>query len=260
VPEPPLNGRVEAIPPDRFRIEGTSEANGQEVKMLIVMNGPQMWMEMRDAASDEVQQVVKMDLGAMPGAPAESPSPTGSTSPDVTNVLSELSKTVAFESVRDETLDGEPCKVFEGKSLEADAGPETLRVWIGTSDGLVRRMQRADASGNVTEDLRVTNMETNPPLPLSRFEYTPPVGVPVMDMGEMLKQMMEGMGEAMGAAVEEAAAEENVAPEEDEGVAPEEAEEMVSEEDEDAAPEEEEEDAPEDEPVLRDIGARQRNR
>ena len=208
-PEPPLNGRFEAVPPNQVRIEGTSEMAGQEVKVLMVVNGPKMWMEIREAASDQVKQVVKMDLEAMPGATqTESTSPTGSASPDVTSVLANMSQTIAFETVRDETLDGEACKVFEGKQEDAK-----VSVWFSTTDGLVRRVQHADASGNVTEDIRITNIETNLPLPMSRFEYTPPAGVPVMDMADLLKQMMKGPG----AAAEEAVAKPGETPADDGG-------------------------------------------
>lgn len=207
MPGPPLNGRFEAVPPNQFRIEGTSEMAGREVKVLMVINGPAMWMEIREAASDQVKQVIKMDLEAMPGATqTESTSPTGSASPDVASVLANMGKEFAFEAVRDETLDDEACKVFEGKKRD-----ETVRVWFSTTDGLVRRVQHADASDKVTEDIRITNIETNLPLPMSRFEYTPPAGVPVMDMSELLKQTMEGLG----GDAEEAVAEPGETPAED---------------------------------------------
>jgi outer membrane lipoprotein-sorting protein len=197
-PEPPLNGRVEAVPPNQFRVEGTSEMGGQEVKLLMIVNGPAMWMEVRDAASDQVKQVIKMDLAAFGGADTEVASPMGSASPDAASVLGAMGKEFAFETVADETLDGEACKVFAGKERQPQGGgePDTVRAWFSTTDSLVRRVQRTDASGKVTEDFRITNIETNPPLPMSRFEYTPPAGVPVMDMGEMLKQMAQGMGAA----------------------------------------------------------------
>lgn len=196
-PEPPLNGRVEAIPPDRIRMEGIGEAEGQEVKMLMVMNGPKMWLEIRDISTNEPKQVIKMDLSGMPGAEATNEGPLAT--PTASGVLGDLGKNVAFETVRAEDLDGEPCKVFEGRERNPEEGaqPQTTRVWFSTKDGMVRRIQEVDASGQTITDVRISNIETNPPLPMSRFEYAPPAGVPVIDMAEMLKQMMEGMGKAM---------------------------------------------------------------
>jgi outer membrane lipoprotein-sorting protein len=198
-PEPPLNGRVEAAPPDRIRIEGTGEMEGQEVKMLTVMNGPKMWLEIRDAATNEPKQVIKMDLAAMPGAEVTNEGPMAAATPTAGAFLGNLGRQVAFDTVRDESLDGEPCKVFEGKERNPEAGaqPKTTRVWFSTKDGMVRRIQEADAAGQTLTDLRISNIEANPPIPMSRFEYAPPAGVPVIDMAEMFKQMMEGMGKTM---------------------------------------------------------------
>jgi len=198
-PEPPLNGRIEAAPPDRIRLEGTSEAEGQQVKMLMVKNGLKMWLEIRDASTNEPKQVVKMDLAAMPGGQVTNEGPLAAATPTAGAVLGDLGRKVAFDTVRAEDLDGEPCKVFEGKERNPEGGaqPKTTRVWFSTNDGMVRRIQEVDAAGQTITDMRISNIETNPPLPMSRFEYAPPAGVPVIDMAEMLKQMMEGMGKAM---------------------------------------------------------------
>jgi len=198
-PEPPLNGRVEAAPPDRIRLEGMSEVGDQQVKMLMVKNGPKMWLEMRDASTNEPKQVVKMDLSAMPGGQVTNEGPLAAGTPTAGPVLGDLGRQIAFDSVRDEDLDGEPCKVFEGKERNPKAGaqPKTTLVWFSMKDGMVRRIQEVDAAGQTITDLRISNIEANPPLPMSRFEYAPPAGVPVIDMAEMLKQMMEGMGKTM---------------------------------------------------------------
>ena len=193
-PQMPLNGRVEAVPPDRIRIEGTGQMQGQDVKMLMVMNGPKMWLEMRDASTNEPKQVVKMDLAAMPGAEVTREGPLAT--PTASGVLGDLGRRVAFNSVRDEDLDGEPCKVFEGKARQTEPGkePTTTRVWFSTNDGMVRRIQEVDAGGQTTMEMRILKIEANPPIPVSRFDYAPPAGVTVVDMAEMIKQMTEGVG------------------------------------------------------------------
>jgi outer membrane lipoprotein-sorting protein len=207
-PQLPLNGRVEAVPPDRIRIEGTGQMQGQDVKMLMVMNGPKMWLEMRDASTNEPKQVIKMDLAAMPGAEVTREGPLAT--PTASGVLGNLGRRVAFDSVRDEDLDGEPCKVFEGKARQTEPGkePTTTRVWFSTNDGMVRRIQEVDAGGQTTMEMRILKIEANPPIPVSRFDYAPPAGVTVVDMAEMIKQMTEGVGktgEEMRKAVEQGA-------------------------------------------------------
>jgi hypothetical protein len=176
-----------------------SEVGDQQVKMLMVKKGPKMWIEMRDASTNEPKQVVKMDLSAMPGGQVTNEGPLAAGTPTAGPVLGDLGRRVAFDSVRDEDLDGEPCKVFEGKERNPKAGaqPKTTRVWFSMKDGMVRRIQEVDAASQTITDMRISNIEANPPLPMSRFDYTPPAGVPVIDMTEMLKQMMEGLGKAV---------------------------------------------------------------
>jgi outer membrane lipoprotein-sorting protein len=191
MPGPPTSGHVEVMPPDKVRIEGIGEMNGQQSKMLMVINGPQTWIEVSDPGTGQPAQVLKMDLSAMPGAKT-SGGPMPFASPKCDAVLAEMAKETPFQSVTDADLDGEACRMFEGKGAGG-----TTRVWFSTADGMVRRVQQLDADGNEASDVRVSNIEMNPSVAASQFEYTPPDGVPVMDMAELMKQMMQGMGEAL---------------------------------------------------------------
>jgi outer membrane lipoprotein-sorting protein len=191
MPGPPEKGHVEAMPPDKIRIEGTGDMQGKPAKILMVMNGSKMWLEAGDPATGQPAQVITMDLSAMPGAKT-SGSPVPFVSPRCDAVLGQLAGEVAFRTAGDANLNNELCKTFEGPSADG-----TTRVWFSQSDGLVRRIQEMDANGNTTNDVRISNIQVNPSLAATRFDYTPPDGVPVMDMAELMKQMMEGMGEAM---------------------------------------------------------------
>jgi len=185
------NGRVEAMPPDKVRLEGTGDMGGQAAKILMVMNGAQTWIQASDASSGQPLQVIKLDLSAM-GEGQTSGGPMPFVSPKCDAVLGQLAEEANFASVTDADLDGEACQMFEGKGAGV-----TTRVWASKADGMIRRVQDVDASGNTVSDTRVSNIEVNPSLDAARFAYTPPEGVQVMDMGELMKQMLQGMGEAM---------------------------------------------------------------
>lgn len=191
MPGPPQDGRVEAMPPDKVRIEGTGDMQGKPAKILMVMNGSTTWIQASDPTTGQPAQVIKMDLSAMPGAKT-SGGPVPFVSPRCDAVLAQMAGDTTFQSAAEASLDNEVCKMFEGKGANG-----TTQVWFSQADGLIRRVKEMDADGNTTSDVRVSNIEVNPSIAASRFEYTPPDGVPVMDMGELMKQMMEGMGEAM---------------------------------------------------------------
>jgi outer membrane lipoprotein-sorting protein len=191
MPGPPQEGHVEAMPPDKMRLEGTGDMGGKPAKILMVMNGSKTWIQASDPDTGQPAQVITMDLSSMPGAKA-SGGGMPFVSPCCNAVLAQLAEETAFESVSDADLDGEACQVFEGKGTGT-----TTRAWFSKADGMLRRIQEADADGNVTSDTRISNIQVNPTLAAARFDYTPPDGVPVMDMAELMKQMMEGLGEAM---------------------------------------------------------------
>jgi outer membrane lipoprotein-sorting protein len=164
---------------------------GKPAKILMVMNGSKTWIQASDPDTGQPAQVITMDLSSMPGGKA-SGGGMPFVSPRCDAVLTQLGEDVTFESASDASLEGKVCKMFEGK------GPDgTTQVWFSQSDGMIRRIRKTDADGNAISDTRVTNIQVNPTLAAARFDYTPPDGVPVMDMAELMKKMMEGMGEAM---------------------------------------------------------------
>ena len=69
-------------------------------------------------------------------------------------------------------------KVFLLKPHGKDALFETLRVRFSGSK--LSRMELVDTLGQKT-DIRFSNIQVNPALPASQFEFTPPKGVDVID-------------------------------------------------------------------------------
>ncbi len=202
MPEPAA-GRVQMLLPDRMRIDGTGAANGTEMEMTVVMNQGVLWMEARDPNTDLVQTVVKFDMNALGGA-MSGPSPMEEFAPMPEHILTAHAQQYTFTDVRDDTVGGTPCKVFEGTAKGQGAEAAKVLIWIGTEDGLMRKRQTQDAAGTPIETVTLSNIDTNPSIATAVFDYSPPADVEVMDMGEMMKAMIQGMGEAMEGADDEA--------------------------------------------------------
>lgn len=56
----------------------------------------------------------------------------------------------------------------------------TASVWVDDDDSLIREFEGTESSG-VTRHIRITSLETNPPVDRSAFSFTPPNGVKIVD-------------------------------------------------------------------------------
>jgi outer membrane lipoprotein-sorting protein len=95
--------------------------------------------------------------------------------------------------------------VLEGlppAGMQAMTGVEfgKTTVWIAVADGLLRKTQTLNKEGEVAMTATRTDVEVNVDLPDSLFTFTPPEGVQVMDMTEMVLKK----GREMRAAAKEA--------------------------------------------------------
>ncbi len=160
-----------------------------------IMDGKLLWVE---AQTPMGLQVMKMDLtaaeegaGGMPGAMGG----LGQADFLFANTFKEESKAFDFTVEGKEQLEGEEVYVISGKakdplpdpSLELLAG-STKKVWIGVKDGITRKMDVSGAKG-MGGDISIVyaDIELNPTIEESRFSYTPPPGVQVIDMAEMMR-------------------------------------------------------------------------
>jgi outer membrane lipoprotein carrier protein len=58
----------------------------------------------------------------------------------------------------------------------------SLKVWIDTRDGLVRRFELTEHNGNVRR-FELQNLQTNPTIAESVFQFSPPPGARIIDAG-----------------------------------------------------------------------------
>lgn len=80
-----------------------------------------------------------------------------------------------------ETVDGRSTHVITLDPRQP-LGYRRLKVWIDARDHLVRRFDLTEDNG-IVRKFRLTDLETNPSLPDSLFEFTPPPGTHVVDGG-----------------------------------------------------------------------------
>lgn len=78
-----------------------------------------------------------------------------------------------------ESVDGRPAHVVT-LVPRGQAGYRRLKVWIDDRDGLARRFQIEEHNGS-TRTFDLADVEKNPTLPDSLFEFEPPAGVRVVE-------------------------------------------------------------------------------
>jgi len=78
-------------------------------------------------------------------------------------------------------LDGTPHHTLALAAAADTTRFRTARLWVRQGDRIVTRVRATDRNGT-TLDLRLSEIELNPPLPESPFTFTPPEGVDVVDL------------------------------------------------------------------------------
>jgi outer membrane lipoprotein carrier protein len=58
----------------------------------------------------------------------------------------------------------------------------SLKVWVDSRDGLVRRFEITEHNGNMRR-FDLSNLQVNPTIPESVFRFTPPAGARIVDAG-----------------------------------------------------------------------------
>jgi len=134
----------------------------QETETLMVDAKDFRWSEVKAAGTHTVSKMP----AAVPAAPFEA-------------LRTSMADGVA-EVKAPEELDGEKCAVIAIKA-KGESGESVTTWWLGEDTGLMRKMvMEAPQMGTTTT--RVTAFRSGVDVPDSKFEYTPPEGVQVMDM------------------------------------------------------------------------------
>lgn len=64
---------------------------------------------------------------------------------------------------------------------------KAIRFQVGAQDGLPRAQEMLDSQGQVVMGMYLSALSANQPVAPTLFQYTPPPGVPVMDMSQMMR-------------------------------------------------------------------------
>lgn len=199
-----LKGHLAVLKPDfvKFNMEPVLPAgqSGQHdmmaamMKMTVYMDNTTVWIHMPDA-----NMVQKFDKSVYQDGSGQGMNLQAGSDPS--KVLEDLDPET-IQLVGEETLDGASCFIFQGKlpkpanASEAGLLPESMKIWIGKSDGLARKTEAYQADGKLAMAATLTAIKTGVPLAPASFTFTPPAGVQVMDMTQMLRGQLQGQPSA----------------------------------------------------------------
>lgn len=99
---------------------------------------------------------------------------------DAGSQLSALRKTHELKLLPDQSIDGQTTFVIEATPKEPGIGKTTTHFAKGT--GIMLKVTTQDATGNTAWTMTMSDVKTNPKIDPSRFVFTAPPGVQVMDM------------------------------------------------------------------------------
>lgn len=197
---------------------------GQSVLTKVVTTAEGiMWTEMTMGAG--MQMVTKAAAGAESGgAMGGGSSPLGGSmfSQSPANLVDQLKEVVDLSFDGEETMDdGVEVYVLSGK-MDSDAGNPldstgilagqgitmgSVKLHVGKDDGFPRRVSISDRTGAPIVTMQYIGLRTNIELDDALFQYTPPEGVQVMDMSDVMNMVdsgalsdLSGGGAGLGAA------------------------------------------------------------
>lgn len=192
-----VSGEVQCEPPKKMRMEIAMQMMGQPMTMTMVMGEDQiMWQDMNMGGQ---RQVLKMDLGKVGSATAAKFGLGGDPAQNMDPVKQweQAQQLYSFTVLPAGELHGQKMHVLEGElkpgaltNHPAAAMLGKLRLHIGQEDGFTHRIELFDKAGtSVVMRQEFTNLKFNEDLPADTFTFTPPAGVPVVDMTEMVIKM-----------------------------------------------------------------------
>ena len=185
-----VTGVVWAKRPDKMRMELTV-SGVPDTKQIVYCDGKTVCVYLPKAklATRLNPAQARARLG-LPGQPevADIANPFLGMAPD------------SVKKSREETLDGEPCAVYEcqpAKMLEAKLPfmPATVRLWVSNKTGLLVRQDMFDDAGKRMMTQHFRNVKLDPDLPDSAFVFVAPKGekVAVRDMTAGAVKALKGL-------------------------------------------------------------------
>lgn len=172
----------------RFRMEIVNKLGGNmpipggamEQKVLSVYNGELIYNEMEVMGMKKYSKAKPKD--------GDSNDPMGGK-----GVVDSLRKKGEVKLLPDEELNGASTYVLEvipneHMKKEGPIKPSKAKFYIAKDSGIRLRTDMFDAEGATLMTTSYTDVKVNPELDPKRFEYTPPPGVEVIDMGDGMKK------------------------------------------------------------------------
>lgn len=184
---------------NKFNMVSTTTIGQMQIQTRTVSDGQMVWIEMDMGAQKMVQ---KMSLALL--------EKMGGSSSDPFNAGKRLASQMDFMSVGEGNSPAGPVYVLEGTYKPAyreqmdrqfqnmPNNPQAtimkkqldsiqkIRVMILKDSMMPCGQEMIDAQGNVVSSFTCTNVKMNPPVAADTFAYTPPAGVQVMDMDQMM--------------------------------------------------------------------------
>lgn len=178
-------GHIAVLKPEKMRMTMTMPPHGDTE---VISDGTTTWTYM--PAMNMVQKTDNAAMKNMAGMGGP-----GRQMNDPSKVLEQL-EADSLRFVGEETVDGQPCSIFEGKVPEQarkmgqQFAPQSIKVWVAGTDGLCRKMEAVGPSGATMMAMTFSNIKVNAPLPEEQFTFTPPAGAQTIDMSRMMQSML----------------------------------------------------------------------
>ena len=167
----------------RFRMEMVNKLGGNmpipggmEQKVLSVYNGELIYSEMEAMGMKKYTKAKPKE--------GDTDNPMGGKS-----VVESLRKMGEVKLLPDEDLNGVGAFVFEitpneKTKQEGPIKPDKAKVYIAKDSGIKVKTIMFDEAGSTLMTMNYLDIKLNPELDPKRFEYTPPPGAEVVDMGD----------------------------------------------------------------------------
>ena len=184
------NGKYLFKTPNKIHMETDIDMGAMKMKQIYISDGKTAW-----AYQPTMNMVTKFDMEKLTDEMKEGG--MGQKPGDISKPFQGFDKeSVTFD--RKDKIEDSEVYVFQGKPQAAGMQnlPFTIskmEIWIGADNGLAQKMILFDDEGKEIMTQSYSNIEVNVDLDDSKFTFTPPEGVQVMDMTEKSMDMMKQM-------------------------------------------------------------------
>lgn len=185
-----MEGKICFAKPDKMRME-LSMKGVSGVKQLMVSDGNTLWQYM-----PFMKIATKVDLASLRDEFGPQLNLIKKQS-KIKDALSGIDQT-SLKFIGIEKKDGVDCYLLEGKvsqnrrqELSLPLKITKAKIWIGKDDGLQRKAEFYDQSGELIFYQELKNVHTNVNIPDHFFQFTPPKDVNILDSTPSARQMLK---------------------------------------------------------------------